>query len=219
MKAAFAAPGTSGFTASLNSFGVTAYEPFVPFGVSNPARYATSWQVAGGNTSNVKVIRYSDSASTVFDTPCPPEEEGLYSEPLGPICTKFLSTNGLYLRSDFRYLHSAYGSLTVPGSSGKLPALFLILSPLKILPSELKVQGIRFASYYYTGSAGGGPGPRASYHPAETLNVSLETLSRVLDLEVLEEINFSLPAQTHGSVVLDSDYRVVLASSSLTFTL
>lgn len=234
-KISYPALGTSGFTASSNSYGVTTLSPELPFNVTNPRRIqfkgigekkwyssgtANNPRKEGSFVTSISVKRASDSDSATFDTPTSgfPEKQ---------LCDKLLDS-GFYLRSNSPYLFGVYGRIK-PGY-GQEPTtrvLAFVYSPLKLLPQVLNLQGLVFYNF-----------PSEYIHASET-SPSGEAQRGGIMFEV-DEGSFELTCIT-SPIVIDTDtqtdevfstfnrlrsstdpingYSVVLGVTSLAFTL
>lgn len=234
-KLSFPSLGTSGFTSSSNSYGVTTTFPRLPFTVTNPVRMqfqalgTTGWSDGGSsprkkaaNLTGVRVTRSSNSASTVFDTVAS-------AFPDGDLVTKFVDS-GFYLRANSPYLFSVYGIFNEENSSSyTYPKLCFVYAPIKLLPQVFSLTALAFyasdsASTLYASQTGNevlGYGSIVSSVDEKIGRFTCTTSPTLIDTDnIVEEVystyNSELSPTPPG---LGGRYGVLLGVTSLAFTL
>lgn len=241
-KISYPSLGTSGFTASSNSYGVTSVYPKTPFTVSNPIRMqfmgegkdywcstsssSTSRNYHGSFVTGVRVTRSSNSSSTVFDTPASSFD--------GEALLLKLIQSGYYLRANFSYLFGVYGSLKTGTST--MNCLCFVYTPIKLLPQVFDLRALRFGLsnptvdlYFWETQSG----PASESVGVGTLLLGADevqgtftcsTSPSLIDTDNIVEEVFStysqaVPNSSTGKSSFRSEYGVVFGVTSLAFTL
>lgn len=228
-KLNFSSLGTSGFTSSSNSYGVTTVSPRLPFTLTNPVRMQFKGIGVIGTTaespprpavtfSSVQVTRASNSDSTVFDT-------SAASFTSKALIEKFV-TNGYYLRSNSSYLFAVYGKFRTNGYGAVERHLLFVYAPIKLLPQVVSVRCLRFPVYdspagadpEFSPSTGGNSYVTdfCMFADEDSVEFVCETSPQVIDVDniVMEEFN---TFQVVGSRL--RAYGVAIGVTSLSFTL
>lgn len=234
-KISYPALGTSGFTSSGNSYGVSPLYPRLPFAVTNPVRIlfkglgrncyysvngpSSTRSSTGAYVPQISVTRNPDSAGTIFDTPAS-AFDGLER-------AEKINTTGYYLRSNSPYLFGVYG--TLKSGTETVQRLCFVYSPIKLLPQVFDLTCLNFqkssASGMYLYDTPSGPASeyfaRGSLLLGATEVVGTFTCSTSptpIDI-TSSSVQETFDTYTTYNPNIDSSFGIIIGVTSLAFTL
>lgn len=233
-KLSYPALGTSGFTSSGNSYGVSPLYPRLPFTVTNPTRIlfkgsgrncyysvspATTRNTAGAYIPQISVTRNPDSTNTVFDT--------VASSFNGLERAQKLNLTGYYLRSNSPYLFGVYG--TFKSGTTTVDRLCFVYAPIKLLPQVFDLTCLSFDrtvnwAYLYDTPTGQSTDYFARGYPLVGVTESVGTFTCTTSPTPID-ITSSTVQETFdtytdlASGVQGSAFGVLIGVTSLAFTL